>query len=177
MQLKHCFGHLRLQVTLAILWGYISKIFEMWIAKSKIASPGSLFNHYLLCFLLTLSDLKFTCLLFNYFEHDTIRVRMTEKSRISSTFYEQLLSAQIPKAQKTVKLSVFLHFRDIGAQKPLIEYWWNWPLVCHVLFEWPLTTGSQPFELQVPVDDRFLSYCPSQNKLLLHGPRIISSYS
>ncbi len=47
---------------------------------------------------------------------------------ISSTFYKQLLQAQIPKAQKTVKLSVFLNFWDLCMQKLLVEYWWNWHL-------------------------------------------------
>ncbi len=41
---------------------------------------------------------------------------------ISSTFYEQPLSVQIPKAQiNTIKLSVFLGFQDLRVQKLQVE--------------------------------------------------------
>ncbi len=45
---------------------------------------------------------------------------------ISPTFYEHLLHAQIPKAQK-IQLSwqSFLHFRDLHI-KAALKQWWNW---------------------------------------------------
>ncbi len=39
--------------------------------------------------------------------------------------YQQLSHTQIPKVQKTAKLSVFLRFWDLRAQKVLVECWWN----------------------------------------------------
>jgi len=47
---------------------------------------------------------------------------MLEEVSISSTSYEQLLSAQIPKVQKTDNLTVFLCFWDLRAQKLLVRH-------------------------------------------------------
>ncbi len=38
-------------------------------------------------------------------------------------------SADPKSTKKTVKLSVFLRFQDLRAQKLLVEHWWNWPLI------------------------------------------------
>ncbi len=49
---------------------------------------------------------------------------------ISSTFNKLLLRTRIPKAQKMQSnCQSFLHFRDLQAQKLLVECWRNWPQV------------------------------------------------
>jgi hypothetical protein len=47
----------------------------------------------------------------------------TKQGSISPTFYQQLLCAQIPKAQKDSQvISVFLRFWDLFTQKLLLEH-------------------------------------------------------
>ena len=55
---------------------------------------------------------------------------------ISSTFYEQLLRSQIPKAPKSCLTWLsFLRFWDLRVQKLPVERWWNWPLLTHYLLD------------------------------------------
>ncbi len=42
-------------------------------------------------------------------------------------FCKQLYMGRSQEHKKTVKLSVFLRFRNLRTQKLLIDCWWNWP--------------------------------------------------
>ncbi len=59
--------------------------------------------------------------------------RIGSKGQFHKHVYKQLLHIQIPKAAKAQKysqvMSVFLRFRDLCAQKMLVNCWWTWHLV------------------------------------------------
>ncbi len=61
---------------------------------------------------------------------------------ISSTFWEQLLSVQILKAQKSQSsCQSFLRFWDLRAQKLLVERWWNLPLCFALPYSTPAVSN------------------------------------
>ncbi len=92
--------------------------------------PFTIFLVFFCCSLFLCVFLSVCCALWIVLPYNPLCFCKVGKGSISSTFYEQLLCMQIPKAQKRQSSwQSFLRFWNLCVQKLLIEHWWNWPQV------------------------------------------------
>jgi len=94
---------------------------EVWKRSKKIEWITSKIYFYLLIKVFFCQQMKLLIILFN-------RGSRTPGVNFINFLRTAFAHADHESVKKTVKLSVFLRFLDLRAQKLLVEHWWNWPV-------------------------------------------------